>query len=621
MHVPFLSDLSPDADESALPQAGQLIRRLSVVMLGAVTLLVFLIVGPQFHPGLSQIAPGMFSFGLSSSPTPNEAASANERAAPVIEDLSAHPSTKLSPYFTPSASVSSANNASVLRHFHDLLQQYVFRQTQDSNFTIRVIDRRSNEVLEVFTLTELRTAHRNGKNLDWGTVDEHRYEAMERLVDKHEARGVPLEDIIVRWGRANQVQTAHKRDRGYQAYERRLAEYLGLSLLATEIGTVETFNRDHLVSTAGALSRYQMLPWVLRRGGVTEYSLPTENDSWVRVREERHPLLVLEPAFLLLRGYVNAVGHELPGLSAYHTGPGNVFKLYRHYYTSAKHFTRSSTVADAYAWAVTDGFDTVSEGSAFGSDSRGYVPALYGSLAAREDQRIDPSPSLRAARVQLKPGATLTLRELLAPLGATDRSRRLSGWGPAADTATSTYGRFRALNPHFDLPPSSDGTVPAGGNVRLASSVEGRAVQFFLPLRAPDVLRAAGIDALDSTATFRYDDSTYAPPAPSQVTKWDRQYDTLVENIAHFGFTKQNRKRLLRLYDRFQALAEQRPTRYRRRQLEIISTHRRLWRSGPWEELAEATKRATEGMEIEGQPLDILPTQTPVPDSLQASTP
>jgi len=607
-------DPFPEADESSLPQAGRLIGRLSAVMLSAVTLLVLLIVGPQFHPGQSQIVPGLFPFNLASSSAPDEAPT-EERATPALNDLSAHPSTKLSPYFTPSAPLASMGNAAVLRDFHHLLRQYVHQQTQDSNFTIRVMDRRSNEVLEVFTLTELQNDYRHGKNLDWEAVDEHRYEAMERLVDKYEKRGVPLEDITVRWGRANQVRKAHERDRAYQAYERRLAEYLGLSLLATEMGTVETFNQDHLVSAAGARSRYQMLPWILRRSGVTEYSLPTEDESWVRVREEWHPLLVLEPAFLLLRGYVNAVGHEIPGLSAYHTGPGNIFKLYRHYYTSAEHFTRSSTVADAYAWAVTDGFDTVSEGSTFGGDSRGYVPALYGSLVARGDQRIDPSPPLEAARLQLDPGTTLTLRELLAPLDAADRT---FDWGPAADTVASTYSRFRALNPHFDLPPASDGTIPAGGNVRLVSSVEGRAVQFFLPLRAPDVLRDAGVDAIDSTATFRYDGSTYAPPAPSQVTRWDRRYETLVEDIAHFGFTEENRTHLLRLYERFQTLAEQRPTRYRRRQLKIISTHRRLWRSGPWEELAEATKRATKGMKIEGHPLVALPTNPSLPDSLQS---
>ncbi|MFB6273906.1 MAG: hypothetical protein ABEL51_13530 [Salinibacter sp.] len=516
MHVPPLPD---DLFDTAAPngsEAGRLIRRLSAVMLGGLTLLVFLLIGPQFHPGLSQIVPGEFPFGLSASPTSDATqGSASESSAPVLEELAAHPSSKLAPYFTPSASVASASNASVLRQFHDLLRQYVLQQTQDDNFTIRVIDRRSNEVLELFELTTLRAKYRRGTSLDWETVDERRSEAMKRLVDKYEARGVPLEDIIVRWGRANQVQAAHKRDRPYQTYERRLAQYLGLSLLATEIGTVETFNQDHLVSAAGARSRYQMLPWIMRKSGVTEYSLPTQSGSRVRVREEWHPLLVLEPAFLLLRGYVNAVGHEIPGLSAYHTGPGNIFKLYRQYYTAGP-LLPSSTVADAYAWAVTEGYDTVSHESSFGGDSRGYVPALYGALVARDDQRADPSPPLRAVRVQLKPGTSLSLRALLAPL---DSPIRTFDWGPAADTVASTYGRFRALNPHFDLPAASDGDIPEGGNVRLISSVEGRAVQFFLPLGAPEVLRAAGIEALDSTATFRYDGSTYAPPTSSQITR------------------------------------------------------------------------------------------------------
>jgi hypothetical protein len=575
-------------------------------------------VGPRFHPGLSRIVSGPFPLDLSAPPTSStDRPPANNRAAPALKDLAAHPSSKLAPYFTPSASVASADNAPVLRQFHDLLQQYVHRQTQDDNFTIRVIDRRSNELLERFELTELRATHRRGADLDWETVDERRYKAMERLVDKYEARGVPLDDITVRWGRANQVQTAHERSRPYQAYERRLAEYLGLSLLATEIGTVETFNQDHLVSAAGARSRYQMLPWILRRSGVTEYSLPTDGDSRVQVREEWHPLLVLEPAFLLLRGYVNAVGHEIPGLSAYHTGPGNVFKLYRHYYTSAETFTHSSTVADAYAWALTEGFDTVSHESSFGGDSRGYVPALYGALAARDDQPASPSPPLRAVRLQLKPGTSLSLRRLLAPL---DSAAQSFDWGPAADTATSTYERFRALNPHFRLPASSDGGVPQNGNVRLVSSVDGRAVRVFLPLQTPTVLKTAGIEALDSTATFPFDGSTYAPPTPSQITRWDRRYQTLVEAIARFGFTEENRARLFQLYERFQALAEERPTRYRRRQLKIISTHRRLWRSGPWEEMADATQRAITGMKIEGHPLDSLPTEPPIPDSIQVPT-
>ena len=580
-------------------------------MLGGLLLLVFLIVGPRFHPGLSQIVPSILPFGLSWAPAAEDA-----RTAAPLEERSTHPSAALSPYFSSSTSVTSAHNSSVLRRFHDLLNQYVHRQAEDDNFTVRILDRRTNEVLELYELTELRTAHERGKELDWETVDARRYEVMERLVNKYEERGVPLDDIIVRWGRANQVRTAHARDRPYQAYERRLAEYLGLSLLATEMGTVETFNQDHLVSAAGARSRYQMLPWVLRRGGVTEYALSAADGSQVQVREERHPLLVLEPAFLLLRGYVNAVGHEIPGLSAYHTGPGNIFKLYRHYYATGP-LSRSSTVADAYAWSVTKGFDTVSHESTFGGDSRGYVPALYGALAARDNRPVSQSPPLRAVRLQLKPGASVRLETLLTPLRTAARS---FDWGPAADTARSTYERFRALNPHVDLPPSTGGSVPEAGNVRLVSSVEGRAVEFFLPLGAPATLRAAGIDAVDSTATFRYDTSTYAPPAPQQRTRWDRRYATLVDNIAHFGFTRENRARLLRLHDRFETLAEQRPTRFRQRQLRIIGIHRRLWRSGPWEELAEATKRATKGLQIEGQPLDSLSTQPPsLPDSLRSS--
>jgi len=580
-------------------------------MLCGVTILLLGAIAP-FHPGQSQVLPNT-SFFDSLLLRTDESSSSDATAGPALTNLSAHPSTKLAPHFSPSASLATAQNPTILRQFHDLLAQYVHRQVHDDNFTIRVIDRRTDEVLELFELTELRAQHENGAAVDWETVDERRHEAMDRLVDKYEDRGVPLDDIIVRWGRANQVQTAHERDRAYRAYERRLAEHLGLSLLATEIGTVETFNQDHLVSAAGAVSRYQMLPWILRRSGVTEYTLPTSSDDWVRVREERNPLLVLEPAFVLLRGYVNAVGHELPGLSAYHAGPGNVFKLYRHYYTSP-HFTASSTVADAYAWAVTEGFETVSEGSTFGGDSRGYVPATYGALMARDDQSVDQTPPLRTVRVQVRPGASVTLRRLLAPLDSTARS---FDWGPRADTADTLYDRFRALNPHIDLPSAPDGRLPETGNVRFVSSIDGKAVRFFLPLGAPDALRDAGVTALDSTAAFRYDASTYDAPTARQVTRWDRQYEALVADIARFGFTERNRDRLLRLHDRFETLAEQRPTRYRRRQLRIISTHRRLWMSNPWQELADATTRATGRMKVEGRPLDLHPHRLGVPDTLR----
>ena len=350
-----------------------------------------------------------------------------------------------------------------------------------------------------------------------------------------------------------------------------------------------------------------MMPWVLRRGGINEYTLRTESGSTVDVEEAHHPLLTHAPACLLLKGYLHAVGHEIPGLSAYHTGPGNIFKLYRQYFTKSPHYRSHSTVVDAYVWAVTDGFDTVREGSSFGPFSRGYVPSAYGALTALDRRRLDLSPSIRTVRAQLRPGTEVALDSLLTVLDTTSRA---FDWGPAASEST-TYERFRRLNTHLDLPSGSDEGVPAAGNVLLTSTVDGKAVRFFLPPGAPAVLRDAGLDVVDPDLSFRFDGSTYAPPTPEQRTKWDRQYDALVADIRDFGFTRENRKELLDLHEKFEALAENTPTRYRRRQLDIISTHRRIWLSNPWVELSDLTMRMTGRNEVPAQPPIEIPTEQP----------
>ena len=551
------------------------------------------------------------SVSLSSLPlSPDDAAPAS--ASPrSLRTLDLHPARTLQPYFPPGAPTSGTASPSVLHSFHDLLDQFARRQGIDDNFTVRVIDRRSHETLELYELTDLRTQYRTKGTADWEDIDDQRRKVTERLVDKYEARGIPIEDIIVRWGRANQIDRAHERGAPYAAYEIQLARALGLSLLATEIGTVETFNQDDLVSGAGARSRYQMMPWILRKSGVHQYRLHTKGGAPISVKEELHPLLALEPAFLLLRGYVNAVGHEIPGLSAYHTGPGNIFKLYRHYYTKSEHFSAASTVADAYIWAITDGFSTVRENSSFGPYSRGYIPSLHGALQANERGLPDASETTRAARVQLRPGTSVTLDVLLTTLDSTDHSLR---WGPASDEPT-LYHRFRALNPHLDLPAkaSPSGGVPADGNVRLVSAIEGQAVHVFLPLQAPEALRAAGLDVLNPNTTKRFDETTYRPPTDEQKTLWDRQYAALVDDIAQFGFTPRNRERLLSLHDKFAALAEETPSPYRQRQLDIIQTHRRLWLSGPWEDLSALTTRVMGRVPtqppIDLTPMDLSPTQ------------
>lgn len=520
-------------------------------------------------------------------------------STPALRNFSSHPSTKLAPYMNPGGRSSEVANPPVLSNFHDLLDQFTQRQAEDDNFTVRVTDRRTDKVLEVYELTDLRRAYQRDGSVDWRAVDQRRREVTRTLVDKYERQGVPLEDIIVRWGRTNQVGEAQERNRPYHRYEIRLAQALGLSLLPTQIGTVETFNQDDLVSPAGAKSRYQMMPWILRRSGVNEYKLPTGGGSSVAVEEANHPLLTMEPAFLLLRGYVNAVGHEIPGLSAYHTGPGNIYMLYRKYFTESTRYNPSSTVADAYIWAVTEGFGTVREETSFGPFSRGYVPSLYGALNARTRRPVDLSETVRVARVQLKRGTRVSLGEILTVLDTTGRA---FDWGPAAK-ASSTYNRFRALNKHFDLPKSQTGDVPEAGNVQLPSTIDGKGVRFFLPLGAPQALRQADLDILDPNLTFRFDESTFGPPTDEQRTKWDKQYDALVNDIGRFGFTPDNRDRLMALHEKFEELAEANPSRYRQRQLTVIRTHRRIWRSNPWDKLSDLTMKMT------GR--DSIPTQPP----------
>lgn len=583
-----------------------MIRRLSTVMLCGVGLVILVATtvqvdsfGQEVIPRFSWITKTVLTGGTADTTSGDAPPSLNQAT---LRDLPSHPSTKLAPYMNPAGPLSTTADDPILRQFHDLLNQYVQRQGEDDNFTVRVIDGRSNETLEVYELTSLRSSYERGESIEWEEVDRRRRRATRRLVDKYDDQGVPREDIIVRWGRANQIEKAHERDRPYRAYEIKLARYLDLSLLPTEIATVETFNRDDLVSPVGARSRYQMMPWILRRSGVNEYHLYSEGGTSVHVQEELHPLLTLEPAYKLLRGYVNAVGHEIPGLSAYHTGPGNIYKLYRQYYSKSQHFSASSTVVDAFAWALTEGYETVSEGSSFGSYSRGYVPSAYGALVATDDQPVDPSETLRAARVQLKPDTRTTLAEILQALDSTDVSL---DWGPASDES-STYEQFKALNPHFDLPDSRDGEMPSTGNVHLVSSIDGKVVQFFLPLEAPSTLEDAGLEVLNSDATFRFDDSTYAPPSEEQITYWDRQYQRLVDDIKDFGFTPTNRQRLLELHEKFEELAEQSPSRFRRIQLDIIDTHRRIWLSNPWDELSDATMLATGRLPMPIQPLDSL---------------
>ncbi len=497
-----------------------------------------------------------------------------------------HPDALYQPYMAgPLLGSDASAHYRVLNAFRDLLTAYIQRQGIDDNFTIRVLDNRNGRILEVFEMEAERAAYRRTGRADWSRNDEARRTHSRRLVDKYVGRGYPREAVSTRWGRKDEVWEARASEQRYIEYEMRLAAQLGLSLLATEIGTVETFNRDRVISTAGARTRYQMMPSVIRRAGIHSYALRTAGGATVRVNEEWHPLLTMEPAFLTLKGYANAVGHEIPGISAYHAGPGNLFKIYERYLGQPlSALPAAPTVADAYAWALTDGFDTVKAGTSFGTYSRGYVPAVYGSLKALEDIAIDRSQTLRAERVQLRAGRQVALSRILRVLRSHEDAL---DWGPMI-YVDNNYDRFREMNPHFNLPAGNGFTVPAKGDVRLSATASGKAVRFFLPLGAVRVLAENDLDIFDAGATLRYDDDTYAPPEPTDA---DRAYERLVEDIGRFGFTQANRSRLRAIRDDLDRLAERRPTPYRRAQARIAATHAQLWDTSAWESLAEARGR------------------------------
>ncbi len=493
----------------------------------------------------------------------------------------------LSDAFMQSADADSAASDVTLDDFRAQLDIYEKRQGVDDNFSIRVLDNRTAKTLEVFTLRAQRERYQETGEANWDHVDQDRRGATNQLIRKWIARGVPKPAVSIRWGRANQVAEARERDLPTIEYEVRFARQLGLSLLATEIGTVETFNQDWMVSPAGAKGRYQMMPDILDLFDVNTYALPAQSGA-VQVREELHPLLSLQGSFLLVRGYANSVGHEIPGISAYHTGPGNIFHLYQTFLraNAADENLGSKTVTDAYMWGVTDGFERVRKQSSFGPHSRAYVLQAYGSLRAVEDKEIDPDETLRTEQVALKPGTSVSLSALLNALEPHDA--RLD-WGPDNDHA-NLYSRFCALNPHMKLAVSGSDErvgVPAAGDVTLTRSVDGKRVRFFLPYGASEVLAQIGTDLLDPGALVRFDEDAFADPAKTgEQTQYDRAYDRLIQDIGRFGFNNANKRRLDALYTKFQELAEEQPTPYRIAQLKIITIHRRTWGTAAFRELA-----------------------------------
>lgn len=581
--------------------------------LGALVMLVFVM---MLTGQLDSLARNVMRF-FEAVPSPpivaetREAATGAQAGTYLFNDLDIHPDVLYQPYTAGPVVTGNvpSSRASMIEAFRTLLSLYEERQGIDDNFTIRVVDNRNNELLELYELERERERYKErpeGQEWNWDRIDGLRREATNQLIRKYVDRGIPQSAITVKWGRADQVREARKREEAFIEYEVGLARYLGLSLLATEIGTVETFNSDRLVSSVGARSRYQMMPYVLRQNNIRHYDLATAVGGRISVYEEWHPLLTMEASFRTLAGYVNAVGHEIPGISAYHTGPGNIFSVYRMYLTSqGSTFDPSDTVMDAYMWAVTQGYDYVSRNSSFKTYSRGYVASAYGSLRAMENTPIDSTKTLRAERVQVAPGKEILLSRLLGALGSKGEALN---WGPDSE-GLSLYSRFRKLNPHFNLPADSTGGVPPTADVRLVATMGDAPVRFFLPIGASALLAEAQVDVLDPSKKFVYDRNTFGRPPANQITMWDRQYADLVNDIAHFGFNSENRRQLFYLADRFEELARANPTHFRLTQLEVIRTHKGIWQSGVYEKLASAVAATRGSSRMQTRPPAELPAR------------
>jgi len=522
------------------------------------------------------------------------------QASFTAHDLKNHPDRIHGEYISdPFVSLNENHqvNREHLKQFRDLLNIYESRQAEDDNFTVRVIDRRTNGLLERYTMENIRQQFLASPSPDWELIDEIRSRESSRLIGKYRRRGVPLEDIMIKWGRLDQVKRARERDIPFIEYEVQLSQTLGLSLLATELGTVETFNSDKMVSTVGARGRYQMMPYMLRKFDIHTYNLWAKGGSTIEVKEEWHPLLTMEPAFSIIRGYSNAVGHEIPGISAYHTGPFNIFFIYDMYLEQQKSsFSAASTVMDAYLWALTEGFEDVSEDTGFRHYSRSYVATAYGSFKGTEDLPVDTTQTHLTERVQTRLGEDLYLSELLEALESIQHQLDWS-FAPAD---SSLYMQFRSFNPHINLPEENDSDttrVPKGADVFLATKNLTRPVRFFLPLGASELLKEQGFDRFSDEHTFKFDHQTFAI-SEEDITIWDRQYAKLVEDVKFFGFTRENRDQLNVLAERFEKLAMTQPSNFRNLQLKIIKLHQGLWRTRYWNDLANKTAALSGQVEL-----------------------
>ena len=217
---------------------GREIRQISyIAVVATVLLLTMLVIAGFVYTGQAQSIVQHILESQEDAPEPDAPVPApRESTLFALTDLDNHPDFIHGEY-TAAPLISLDDHLVHNQHlsdFRDLLGIYVSRQSMDDNFTVRVIDRRTSGLLERYTMENLSADYAATGVADWEAIDAMRGTWSSKLIGKYRRRGVPMEDIMIKWGRLDQVKEARVREEPFISYEIRLS---------TNVESQPAFNR------------------------------------------------------------------------------------------------------------------------------------------------------------------------------------------------------------------------------------------------------------------------------------------------------------------------------------------------------------------------------------------
>lgn len=213
-------------------------------------------------------------------------------------------------------------------------------------------------------------------------------------------------DLSWRIGSADQIPKALDRASPFIPYLESIGLRYGLDRDTWLIAIQESLFTPSVVSSAACEGPFQLNRDNARNAGLI---LPKgRGNNRTNVNESLHPILAAEAAFGLLRSYVYHTGGFFTGMSAYHTGPGNLAQMRSKQIANADwkapsrvtalddwqaqqltaleylvmpdadENTPGTEAADAFSWIVTEGWQMPTNRTTFKKESARYVPRFMG---------------------------------------------------------------------------------------------------------------------------------------------------------------------------------------------------------------------------------------------------